>query len=196
MRKHTLFLCALLAMTSCNQYDKKIASPYDSVAIVTNTVNWPYNDQTYGTDSFQLGDAENADTIILNQVQKNGLKFTADMSFGVAGSAYQYEGNRVAFSLAHPDGIGWSMWEVFCQKGSWLNPNLTKIADNFEWGEGYDSRFGLLWIDYQTLARKTKQSYKCYQSIILNKNTHQFSANDCPLDSETTSLNEASYSRL
>jgi beta-glucosidase/6-phospho-beta-glucosidase/beta-galactosidase len=61
------------------------------------------------------------------------------------------------------------------------------IADNFEWSEGYDSRFGLLWIHYEPDAsgkkwiRAPKQSYKCYQRIIANRDNNQFPEEDCPL---------------
>lgn len=110
-----------------------ITSPYDNVTVVTNTISWPYlpvKDTTYGTDTFRLGGADNADTIILNEVKKNGLKFPKDFEFGVAGAAYQYEGNRKAPTLPdNPDGTGWSVWDVFSQKGSWLNPSAKNIAE-------------------------------------------------------------------
>ena len=32
------------------------------------------------------------------------------------------------------------------------------ILDNFEWAEGYDKRFGLIYVDYETLERIPKDS--------------------------------------
>jgi beta-glucosidase/6-phospho-beta-glucosidase/beta-galactosidase len=44
------------------------------------------------------------------------------------------------------------------------------FADNFEWAEGYDSRFGLVHINYQdNFKREPKKSYYCYQAIIKNE---------------------------
>jgi beta-glucosidase len=42
------------------------------------------------------------------------------------------------------------------------------ILDNFEWGEGYRMRFGLIYVDYQTLERTLKDSYAWYQQVILS----------------------------
>ena len=40
------------------------------------------------------------------------------------------------------------------------------IMDNFEWGEGYTKRFGLIHVDYQTQARTLKDSARWYRTII------------------------------
>jgi beta-glucosidase len=40
------------------------------------------------------------------------------------------------------------------------------LLDNFEWAEGYAKRFGIVHVDYQTLERTPKSSYKKYQQII------------------------------
>ena len=40
------------------------------------------------------------------------------------------------------------------------------LMDNFEWAEGYDKRFGLIYINYRTQERTLKDSAFCYQSII------------------------------
>ena len=38
--------------------------------------------------------------------------------------------------------------------------------DNFEWSEGYDKRFGLVHIDYQTQQRTLKESALWYKNVI------------------------------
>ncbi|MCB9438496.1 MAG: beta-glucosidase [Anaerolineales bacterium] len=41
------------------------------------------------------------------------------------------------------------------------------LLDNFEWSHGYDKRFGLIHMDYQTLQRTPKQSAWFYRDLIL-----------------------------
>ncbi|MBM4567293.1 family 1 glycosylhydrolase [Rhodococcus hoagii] len=40
------------------------------------------------------------------------------------------------------------------------------ILDNFEWAAGYRERFGLVHVDYDTLARTPKDSYRWLQSML------------------------------
>ena len=40
------------------------------------------------------------------------------------------------------------------------------ILDNFEWAEGYDKRFGLVHVDYQTQKRTRKDSSYWYADVI------------------------------
>lgn len=57
-------------------------------------------------------------------------------------------------SNAHEDGVdvrGYFQWSML---------------DNFEWAEGYRMRFGLIYVDYETLERTPKDSYRWYQEVI------------------------------
>lgn len=40
------------------------------------------------------------------------------------------------------------------------------ILDNFEWAEGYDERFGLIYVDFDTQQRIPKDSYYWYRDVI------------------------------
>jgi beta-glucosidase len=40
------------------------------------------------------------------------------------------------------------------------------LMDNFEWGEGYRSRFGLIYVDYGTQRRIPKTSARWYRDLI------------------------------
>ena len=40
------------------------------------------------------------------------------------------------------------------------------LMDNFEWGQGFSQRFGLVWVDFQTQQRILKDSAKWYSKVI------------------------------
>ncbi|MDO4649466.1 MAG: family 1 glycosylhydrolase [Eubacteriales bacterium] len=42
------------------------------------------------------------------------------------------------------------------------------FMDNYEWAEGYDKRFGLVYVDYRTQERTLKDSAKFYAEVIAN----------------------------
>ncbi len=43
------------------------------------------------------------------------------------------------------------------------------LLDNFEWAEGYAKRFGLVYVDYPTLARVPKASFGWYRDLIAER---------------------------
>ena len=40
------------------------------------------------------------------------------------------------------------------------------LMDNFEWAQGYNDRFGLVWVDYETLERIPKDSAYWYKEVM------------------------------
>ena len=40
------------------------------------------------------------------------------------------------------------------------------LMDNFEWAQGYKMRFGLIYVDFQSQARTTKDSGRWYARVI------------------------------
>ena len=40
------------------------------------------------------------------------------------------------------------------------------LLDNFEWGHGYEKRFGLYWVDYATQKRLPKDSAFWYRELV------------------------------
>ncbi|ERM98129.1 hypothetical protein AMTR_s00095p00053410 [Amborella trichopoda] len=43
------------------------------------------------------------------------------------------------------------------------------LFDNFEWRSGYTSRFGLVYVDYQTLKRYPKMSASWFRNLLQSK---------------------------
>ncbi len=42
------------------------------------------------------------------------------------------------------------------------------LLDNYEWAEGYNKRFGLVHVDYETQERTPKASYRAFQGLLHN----------------------------
>lgn len=40
------------------------------------------------------------------------------------------------------------------------------LLDNYEWAEGYDKRFGMVHVDYETQKRTPKTSYRAFQELL------------------------------
>jgi beta-glucosidase len=45
-------------------------------------------------------------------------------------------------------------------------PVATPLADNFEWGDGFEQRFGLYHVDFDTKRRMPKLSASFYRETI------------------------------
>lgn len=49
---------------------------------------------------------------------------------------------------------------------------MWSLLDNFEWSAGYSERFGIIYVNYQTMKRVPKDSYYFYQSVIRSNGTN------------------------
>ena len=46
------------------------------------------------------------------------------------------------------------------------------LMDNFEWASGYEKRFGIVHVDYQSLKRTLKDSAHWYQQFLQSQRRH------------------------
>lgn len=72
------------------------------------------------------------------------------------------DARRIAYHEAHVRALHEAMAEGADVRGYFI----WSILDNFEWAEGYRQRFGLVHVDYETLARTPKESYAWYRDLI------------------------------
>ncbi|MEE8406559.1 MAG: family 1 glycosylhydrolase, partial [Acidimicrobiia bacterium] len=40
------------------------------------------------------------------------------------------------------------------------------FLDNLEWTQGFEQRFGLVWVDHQTQERRPKESFYWYRELV------------------------------
>jgi beta-glucosidase len=69
---------------------------------------------------------------------------------------------RIAYLDGHIDAVRQSIEEGAPVRGYLL----WSLFDNFEWAYGYDKRFGMVYIDYETQARIPKASAAWYRRVI------------------------------
>ena len=72
------------------------------------------------------------------------------------------DSRRIAFMESHLGGAHRAIQAGVPLKGY----SAWSLLDNFEWGQGYEKRFGLYWVDYPTQKRIPKDSAHAYRAII------------------------------
>lgn len=69
---------------------------------------------------------------------------------------------RIRYVKAHVEAIADALEAGVDVRGYYL----WSLMDNFEWGEGYRKRFGVVYVDYPTQTRIPKDSFYWYQKMI------------------------------
>jgi len=72
---------------------------------------------------------------------------------------------RQAYIAGHIASVGGAIDQGVPVKGYFV----WSLLDNFEWAHGYSKRFGLVYVDYPTLARVPKDSFYWYRDFIANR---------------------------
>ncbi len=72
---------------------------------------------------------------------------------------------RQEYLAAHVDAVGRALQSGVPVTGYFV----WSLLDNFEWSHGYSKRFGIVYVDYPTLARVPKSSFYWYRDFIASQ---------------------------
>ena len=91
-------------------------------------------------------------------VTENGAAFYDEVS----ADGRVHDANRVSYLHRHIDAVGQAIDAGVDVRGYFL----WSLLDNFEWSWGYDRRFGIIRVDFDTLERTFKDSAYWYAELI------------------------------
>ncbi len=91
-------------------------------------------------------------------ITENGCAYAA----GPGPDGKVHDPERIAYLEGHLDAVARAREDGVDVRGYFC----WSLLDNFEWAEGYTQRFGLVHVDYDTLARTPKDSFAWYGQTI------------------------------
>jgi len=94
-------------------------------------------------------------------VTENGAAFPDSRTNGTV-----HDAKRISYIERHVDAIRRAVVRGVPVRGYFL----WSLLDNFEWAQGYSQRFGIVYVDYETLERIPKASYYWYRDLIAGAN--------------------------
>ena len=128
-----------------------IEGDYPNVGVVSR--GWETTDMGWEIEPDALG-----------RVIKQVTNYTADLPLyvtenGMAAKSGLDDADRIAYFKSHTDVVA-NCAQSLPVKGyfAW------SLMDNFEWALGYEKRFGIIHVDYDTLERTPKQSYEWWKA--------------------------------
>jgi beta-glucosidase len=74
------------------------------------------------------------------------------------------DSRRISYLEGHLDAVASAIAEGVPVRGYFL----WSLLDNFEWAFGYSRRFGIVYVDFDTLERVPKDSFTWYRDFIAN----------------------------
>jgi len=95
-------------------------------------------------------------------VTENGCAQKDEVVIDEYGNKRVHDSGRIAYLRSHFQAMKQALDEGIPVKGYFL----WSLLDNFEWAHGYSKRFGILYVDYNTLQRVPKDSYYYYRDLI------------------------------
>ena len=97
-------------------------------------------------------------------VTENGSAYDGDV---VSADGAVHDPERTGYLLAHVDAIGRAIEDGADVRGYFV----WSLLDNFEWAWGYEKRFGIVHVDYDTMERTPKDSALAYARLIAEAKT-------------------------
>lgn len=98
-------------------------------------------------------------------VTENGAAFRDELSDDKSKCA---DPERIEYLKSHLHSCTVALSEGVNLKGYYL----WSLLDNFEWAHGYTKRFGIIYVDYNTMERIPKDSFYFYRDYILGNRSH------------------------
>ncbi len=92
-------------------------------------------------------------------ITENGAAFADELSEGAV-----HDARRVQYLHDHLSALA----DVTAGGVPLRGYFVWSLLDNFEWGHGYTKRFGIVYMDYETLRRIPKDSYHWYRQTVAN----------------------------
>jgi beta-glucosidase len=92
-------------------------------------------------------------------VTENGAAYDGDV---VTADGAVHDPERTAYVLAHIDAVGRAIEDGADVRGYFV----WSLLDNFEWAWGYEKRFGIVHVDYDTMVRTPKDSALAFARLI------------------------------
>jgi beta-glucosidase len=90
-------------------------------------------------------------------ITENGAAFTDNRQNG-----HVDDPQRTSYIERHVDAIAHALDDGVPLAGYFV----WSLLDNFEWSRGYSQRFGIVYVDFETLERVPKTSYRWYRDFI------------------------------
>ncbi|MDW7981639.1 MAG: GH1 family beta-glucosidase [Thermomicrobium sp.] len=90
-------------------------------------------------------------------VTENGAAYPDELVAGVV-----QDDRRIAYLAAHFAAAQRAIAAGVPLQGYFV----WSLLDNFEWAHGYSKRFGIVYVDYETLARIPKASFQWYRQVV------------------------------
>jgi beta-glucosidase len=107
-------------------------------------------------------------------VTENGAAFYDEVS----DDGQVQDADRVSYLHGHINAVGEAIDAGVDVRGYFL----WSLLDNFEWSWGYDRRFGIIRVDYDTLKRTVKDSGRWYSELIRTRQLPPVDATSQVLD--------------
>jgi beta-glucosidase len=107
-------------------------------------------------------------------VTENGAAFYDQVS----ADGQVHDADRVSYLHGHINAVGQAIDAGIDVRGYFL----WSLLDNFEWSWGYDRRFGIIRVDYDTLQRTVKDSGRWYSELIRTRQLPPLDATSQVLD--------------